>query len=58
MFATVGIYTFGSFDWLTCHPPVSDCCPIGAPMISVLFVVFPCFEGGDEQMMVRNLLSA
>ena len=24
-------------------------------MISDMFVVFPCFEGADEQMMVHNL---
>ena len=58
MFATVGIYTFGN-STLTMKAsqtlvPITR--PVtGAQMISDLFIVFPCFEGADEEMMVRIL---
>ena len=62
MFATVGIYTFGPFARLftvvfTCAVDGDDCYSTGASIISTTFVVFPCFQGVDEQMMVHNLLS-
>ena len=65
LFATVGIYTFGALTafWLLstrCIDSIDFVCENtfhvpGAQMISTLFILFPCFEGADEKMMVCNL---